>query len=139
MTKVGLLILIVLMVSCSTPKQFTDNENLSISFGTQGGFTGQSIYYKLESNGKLWKFKGIQNDSSLLKQLKKGKVNKAFKQAFMLGLDTLKLRRPGNMNNFIEISSNKMQNKILWEKGNSETADYVSGYFNDLNNLVNSQ
>jgi hypothetical protein len=139
MTKAGLLILIVLMVSCSTPKQFADNKDLTITFGSQGGFTGQDIYYKLDVDGKLWKFRGIQNDSSLLKQLKKGKTNKVFKQAFKLGMDTLKFQRPGNMNNYIEINSTKIQNKIVWEQGSDGINDVVPNYFNNLNNLVNSQ
>jgi len=139
MTKAGLLILIVFMVSCSTPKQFAGSEDLTISFGTQGGFTGQSIYYKLDADGKLWRFRGIQNDSSLLKQLKKGKVNKVFKQAFKLGLDTLEFSSFGNMNNYIEIINKNKQNKIVWEQGSDEIGDVISDYFRDLNNLVISQ
>ena len=139
MTRAGLLIILISIMSCNVPKQLAENENLSISFGTYGGFTGESVFYKLEANGKLWKFRGLQNDSSLFKQLKKGKVNIVFKQAFKLGVDTLKFQRPGNMNNYIEISSTEMLNKIVWEQGSDEINDDVSNYFKDLNNLVNSQ
>ena len=120
MKKILSFILMVALFSCSAQKEVAVDNPQTLSFGSGGGFTNQSITYKLQSDGKLWEFRGLENDSSFLKQLKKSQTKKIFKQAYQLGLDTLNLNSPGNMNNFIRLKSKTLDNKVVWAEGSNQ-------------------
>ncbi len=120
--------LLFLMFSCSMQKEVYEHNPHLLSFGTSGGFTNQTVSFKLFSDGKLWKIRGLQKDSSLLKQLKNSQTKKLFKQAYSLGIDTLKYDEPGNMSKFINFKSNKFDNKIIWS-GKNERLD---SFYNSL-------
>lgn len=136
MQKVLLLIFIVALFSCSAQKELYVDNPQTLSFGSGGGFTNQSIEYRLYSDGKLWKFKGLENDSSLLKQMKKGDTKKIFNEAYKLGLDTLKLNSPGNISYFINIKSKTLDNKIIWANGNSQTQSEIIEFYKTLINYT---
>ena len=99
------IILVFAIFSCNTPKEiFVDNPQ-TLRFGSSGGFTQQTMVYKLLSNGQLSKSDDITKESVLLKQLKKSQTKKIFGQVYTLGLDTLNLNSPGNMSNFIQLKT----------------------------------
>jgi hypothetical protein len=120
--------LLFLIFSCSMQKEIYEHNPHLLSFGTSGGFTNQTISFKLFSDGKLWKIRGLQKDSSLLKQLKKSQTRTFFKQAYALGLDTLKYDEPGNMSRFVNFKNNKFNNKVIWS-GKNERLD---NFYNSL-------
>lgn len=125
--------------SCSTQRElYVDNPQV-LRFGSAGGFTNQTVVYKLQSNGKLWKYGGVENDSSELKQLKKSQTRKLFEQAYLLGLDTLNFYMPGNMNNFIQMKSKTMDNKIVWPKGNPEVPTEIPDFYKTLISYINEK
>lgn len=133
------IILFISIFSCSTQKEvYVDNPQV-LRFGSAGGFTSQAVVYKLQSNGKLWKYGGIENDSTELNQLKKSQTRKLFEQAYQLGLDTLNLYKPGNMNNFIQIKSKTMDNKIVWPKGNPEVPIEIPDFYKTLMSYTNEK
>jgi hypothetical protein len=133
------IILFSLFASCSTQREiFVDNPQI-LSFGSGGGFTNQTIEYKLHSDGKLWKYRGLENDSSWLKQLKKSQTKKIFRQAYHLGLDTLNLNSPGNMNHFIRLESKTLDNQVVWEKGSRQTQTEIIEFYKTLNQLTQSE
>lgn len=136
MQRVLSLIFIVILFSCSAQKElYVDNPQI-LSFGSGGGFTNQSIEYRLHSDGKLWKFKGLENDSSLLKQIKKGDTRNIFNEAYKLGLDTLKFSNPGNMSYYIHIKSKTLDNKILWSNGNNQMQYEIIEFYKTLINYT---
>lgn len=136
MQRVLSLIFIVVLFSCSAQKElYVDNPQI-LSFGSGGGFTNQSIEYRLHSDGKLWKFKGLENDSSLLKQIKKEDTRQIFNKAYKLGLDTLKFNNPGNMSYYIHIKSKTLDNKILWSNGNNQMQYEIIEFYKTLINYT---
>jgi len=136
MRRILSLLLLVVLLSCNAQRElFVDNPQI-LSFGSGGGFTNQSIEYKLYSDGMLWVFKGLENDSSLLKQLKKTDTRKIFNEAHKLGLDTLKLNSPGNMSYFIQIKSKTLNNKIVWANDGSQTQYQINEFYKTLINFT---
>jgi hypothetical protein len=134
-----LLIILFTFLSCNTHKEiFVDNPQV-LSFGSSGGFTNQSIEYRLHSDGKLWKYRGLGKDSSLLKHLKSSRTKKVFNEFYKLGLDSLQLNKPGNMNVFIKIKSKILENKILYSKGSNDVPTEVNAFYSSLNDLVKTQ
>ncbi len=108
---------ITALLSCSTQREVYVDDPHILEFGSAGGFTNQSITYSLQSDGRLWKIRGLQGDSSLLVQLKKSQTKKLFKQAYQMGLDTLEFNKPGNMNNFIRFRTKAFNNQVQWAEG----------------------
>ncbi|MCF6170967.1 MAG: hypothetical protein L3J31_05805 [Bacteroidales bacterium] len=134
MKKILSFVLLATLFSCSAQKELADKHPRSLSFGSSGGFTNQSITFELKPDGKLWKFKGLENDSSLVKQLKKSQAKKVFKQALQLGLDTLTLNSPGNMSNFIRLKSKTVDNKIVWATDSNEAPAAITEFYQLLIN-----
>ena len=128
------LVLVFALFSCNTPKEiFVDNPH-TLRFGSAGGFTNQTIVFKLLSDGKLWKSDGLEKEPILLKQLKKSQTKKIFNQAYQLGLDTLNLNSPGNMNNFIQLKTKTLDNKIVWAKDSKQASPEVIDFYKTLIN-----
>ncbi|RLD41563.1 MAG: hypothetical protein DRI89_09515 [Bacteroidetes bacterium] len=128
------IILFSLLLSCSTQKEiFVDNPQ-TLRFGSSGGFTNQTIVYKLLSNGQLSKSDNITKEAVLLKQLKKSQTKKIFRQVYALGLDTLRLNSPGNMSNFIQLKTKTVDNKMVWYKDSDQVADELSDFYKILIN-----
>jgi hypothetical protein len=130
------IILFSLLLSCSTQREIYVDNPQSLSFGSGGGFTGQTVEYKLQSDGKLWKYRSMEKDSSWLEQLKKKQTKKVFKQAYQLGLDTLMLNKPGNMNHFIRLKSKTLDNKIVWAKDSKQVSNEIAEFYKILINYT---
>ena len=132
MNKLLSLILLLGLFSCGTQQNFSSENPHTLSFGSGGGFANQTTEYRIHTDGKVWKYRGLENDSSLLLQLKKGKTKKVFKQAYKLGLDTLVLNEPGNMTYFIELKSEAFDNKLKWskDKGVAEVTEFYTTLIN---------
>lgn len=130
------LLFLIVLFSCNTQKEiFVDNPQI-LSFGSSGGFTNQSTEYRLHSDGKLWDFKGLEKDSTLLRQLKKRDTKKLFNEAYDLGLDTLKLNSPGNMSYFIQIKSKTLFNKVVWANDGNQTQKKTNEFYKKLINYT---
>ncbi len=71
MNKLLSLILLTSFFSCSTQQNFSSADNQILSFGSGGGFANQTIKYCIKADGKVWKYRGLENDSSFTKKNKK--------------------------------------------------------------------
>jgi len=133
------LIFLVFLFSCNPQKEIYVNNPKTLSFGSEGGFTNQRTEYRLQSDGKLWKLKSLEKDSSLVKQLKKKNTKKVFEETFKLGLDTLKLNSPGNMSYFIQIKSKTIDNKIVWANDGSQSNSVLYEFYKSLVNYTTTK
>lgn len=128
------IILFFTFFSCTTQKEvYVDNPH-TLRFGSAGGFTNQTLVFKLLSDGKLWKSDGLEKEPVFLKQLKKSQTKKIFNQTYQLGLDTLNLNSPGNMNNFIQLKTKNLDNKIVWAKDSKQASPEVIDFYKTLIN-----
>jgi len=126
------IVLFSLLLSCSTQREIYIDNPQTLRFGTAGGFTNQTTVYKLLSNGKLSKSDGLNTEAVFLKQLKKSQTKKIFTQLYALGLDTLNLNSPGNMNIFIQLKTKTLDNKIVWPMDSKQASPELVDFYKTL-------
>jgi len=133
------LLLLIFLFSCSTQKEIYIDNPHTLRFGSAGGFTNQTTVYKLLSDGSLSKTDGLTKETTLLKQLRKSQTKKVFKQAYQVGIDTLKLDKPGNISNFIQLKTKSVDNKIIWYKDSDQTPEEITTFYKNLIQLTTTK
>jgi hypothetical protein len=96
----------LLLINCSSNKNATANDTLTIAFGNGGGFAGIETKYIVEPSGKLLKIYG--KDTLVLKTINNQNLKQLFKDAEKL--KDYKYFKPDNIYQFIEINNNR----IVW-------------------------
>lgn len=130
------IVLLSLLVSCSTQQEiYVDNPH-TLRFGSAGGFTNQTTVFKLLSDGQLFKSDGKGQEAVFVKQLKKSQTKKIFKEVYQLGLDTLAYNHPGNMSEFIQLKTKTTDNKIVWPIDSKEVQTEIVAFYKTLNNYT---
>ena len=130
-----LFLLSTLLTACNITGKIESTGIQSLSFGTGGGFTNEIKTYTLLSDGALWLHNSLANDSTLIKQVSKNKVNKLFGNALALGLDTLRYSNPGNTYTFITTNKKGVSNKIVWSAGHARLPDGILSFYNNLKEI----
>lgn len=113
---IACLALVVFLFSSCKTKQYTMEENPEpmITFGSGGGFTGQSTFYTLFKNGQLYKKKGLRGEHTPLENVKKKEVLQIFKNYEVLNLAEVNINEPGNMSYFIEFKDENGVHRMTW-------------------------
>ncbi|HHH53946.1 MAG TPA: hypothetical protein ENK91_09830 [Bacteroidetes bacterium] len=115
--KTVLLLLIVYLVSCQSPLQFYKKYNgKKVTVGTQGGFTGELKKYVLLEDGGMYKTSSLTQDTTFLGNLDDRLNRQIFNNYKVLGLGSIDVSEPGNMNYFIEFNDAENNHKLLWNK-----------------------
>lgn len=109
-----ILITLITIFSCSSPKPMINNEIKYITFGNGGGFVGIETKYILNSKGTLTKI--FNKDTTIIKSIDKTEAATLIKAA--TDFKTYKYFKPDNLYQFIEIEDNR----IVWSS-NTDSLD----------------
>lgn len=102
-----------ILISCRFLSYKSYSKDLSISFGSGGGFTGEINEYILEGNGNLFLHKSLSNDTILLKNIEYKNIKNILKLSESNEIQLSNLKETGNMTNFIKIYKNGNQLKAI--------------------------
>lgn len=126
MKKLILIFIAALTFSCASKKITQDSTE--IKFGSTGGFTGMTNQYLIKGDGKV--YKNSIDTINAINELKKCELKIIHKQLNKLDFENLKLNEKGNMTYFIEVKTDKFQNKISWS--NQAQNDSINQFYKDL-------
>lgn len=133
-----LLIVVSLLVfiGCKSKKR-DSKDSISVEFGSGGGFTGETISYRIDSKGEMFKLSSLNKDSSLHKNLSNSQQN--FLKS-LVNADTLtkiSLEKYGNMTSFIDLKKGGTTFKSFhWETGNTLLPKPLGTLDSFLNTLI---
>lgn len=112
----GLVFMFLLMLNCSNTRKMTtvDTYPFEILFGSEGGFTNINPVFIVKSSGEVLKKDNSSSDSYLLKRMDKHKIDSLYLLIGESNFGNLKIKQISNFTNYIEIKSEKLNNKIMW-------------------------
>lgn len=109
--------------------------DMSISFGSQGGFTGAKDEYILKGKGDVLQVKSFGEDTIRLKTIEKEELKKVFKMAESREAMSISLDTPGNLTNFISLYNGRSLVKSWrWAEG-TEIPEEIKKLYTALNKL----
>ncbi len=133
MKKLSVLFVIFLCFACKTekftPESFTGRQ---LTFGSGGGFTGQTKEYILLENGQLFLFNSMNKETKELKLLKKNVVKGIFKQVDDMKLEAIDYSKPDNMTNFINLKTGKSEHRIEWGSTDAKAPENIKKLYKTL-------
>ncbi len=115
----GLLIafcLVCLYVSCSAYKKVntTGKYSFEIRFGNTGGVTNINPVFIVKSNGEIWKKSNASALEQQIKKMSRVQVDSVYLLLDKSNFNNLKINEISNYTNYIEVKSEKINNKINW-------------------------
>ena len=129
-------ILVLILASCSTPKELKCFSKNDIVFGSGGGFTNKSNIYSLSYDGIIHKTNEFSKESKEVGKITKKETKKLFVKYLKSGLDTLEYVKPGNMYYFLGYKNDSTNKKITWGDG-SDVPSPAKDLYNELIKLIN--
>lgn len=116
-TQLSVLVLIFLLqINCSNIRKMPVAENYSfeILFGSTGGFTNINLVFIVKSNGEVLKKDNALAEAYLLKRMDKHKIDSLYLLIGKSNFGNLKINQISNFTHYIEIKSEKFNNKVMW-------------------------
>ena len=132
-----LLVSSIVFLGCSSQEKLAKYNDVEISFGNGGGFTGQEITYSLTSDGVLMMTDKLKNETTEITKLKANKTLNLFDQLTEINIAGLDFNQPGNMYYFIKETNKSGTQKVVWGDGENTPPQAVKDYYQLLNSYVN--
>ncbi len=129
-------ILVLILASCSTPKELKCFSKNDIVFGSGGGFTNKSNIYSLSYDGIIHKTNEFSKESEKVGEISKKETKQLFIKFLESGLDTLEYAKPGNMYYFLGYENDSTNKKITWG-GGDDAPSSAQELYNELIKLIN--
>ena len=95
-----LFILSIIIISCSSTKSNSTENNITIAFGNGGGFAGIETKYELKQDGSIYKIQMRDSSVAIVKKIDAKEVKGIFDAAE--ALKDYKYFKPDNIYQFIE-------------------------------------
>ena len=126
--------LVVFLCACAGPKYSVSNLPTNfVEMGNGGGFTGVYTYYKVASNGQVFKSKSGDTAYAEYGTIAKKTAKNAFKT---LGeIKDKSISKPGNLNYFIFRAEGDSMTSWLWSDDKKPSED-VSTIYTSLNEAI---
>jgi hypothetical protein len=128
--KLIILIFSLLFINCSSNKNLTENNSLTIAFGNGGGFTGIETKYELKQDGTIYKMQMNDSSVAIVKKVESKGIEQLFKDAETL--KDYKYCKPDNMYQFIEINNNR----IVWGFNTENVNPKATNLYQQLTKLL---
>jgi hypothetical protein len=119
-----ILMTLITISSCSSPKPLIGNEIRYIAFGNGGGFIGIETKYILNTGGTLTKI--FNKDTTTLKSIDKTEAATLLKAA--MAFKTYRYFKPDNLYQFIEIEDNR----IVWNSNTDSLDNKITSLYTEL-------
>ena len=116
--QIRLLLMILLLTSCSGQNKIKTSSDSIIKFGSSGGFTNMTTEYVIMGNRHI--IKRERNTETLLHTLDKKTFKEIYHQIDAIHFKDLKVNEPGNMTYFIEVKTKTFENKASWNDTTDE-------------------
>ncbi len=126
--KIGALIIITILLSCSPMRKFEGIEK--IHFGSGGGFTGGVVTNTLEKSGL------VRKEGAEVQKLDQKQTSLLFEYTHKLKSDTI--NEPGNMYHFIEFYDNGVKYRYVWSSLEAPNED-LNNWYKQLSDLVKKE
>jgi len=106
----------LLVFNCSPNRKIATIEKypFEIQFGSTGGFTNINPIYIIKSNGEVLKKDNSSSVPHLLKRIDNQQIELLYQLIEDSNLGNLKMKQVSNITNYMEIKSEKYNNKIMW-------------------------
>jgi len=115
--KVPILIcLFLFLIYCSTNRKVSSKQvySFEILFGSTGGFTNTNPVFVVKNNGEVLKKDNTSSVPYLLKRIDNQQIELLYQLIEDSNLGNLKMKQVSNITNYMEIKSEKYNNKIMW-------------------------
>ena len=111
-----LISLLLFMFSCSTNRKVLaiDAYTFEIFFGSTGGFTNINPVFMVKSNGEVLKKDNSSSAPYPLKRISRSATDTLYMLIRGSNFARLKINQISNFTNYIEIKSEKFNNKVMW-------------------------
>ena len=114
-----------------TAEELDASGEVSMIFGSSGGFAGKTTKYKLYEDGSLFQ---LTNNKSFvpMNPLDKNLAGQFFSNFNTLGFDRVDLDDPGNMTYFIIVQVGDRKKKLAWGGMNKDMPDDLETYYRNF-------
>lgn len=119
-----ILMTLITIFSCSSPKPIIGTEIKYIAFGNGGGFVGIETKYILKTDGTLSKI--FNKDTTIIKSIDKTEAATLLKAA--TAFKTYRYFKPDNLYQFIEIEGNR----IVWSSNTDSLDKKITSLYTKL-------
>ena len=134
-----LIILAYIIIGCSAQDGLTKYENTEIVFVSGGGFSGQEIEYRINTDRQIISSNSLTKETSDIGKLSKKKVLNLYEQMDNLKLPLMNFNHPGNMYYYIKESKGSKEAKVVWSDGREDLPGGVQEFYDQLMSIVNDK
>jgi hypothetical protein len=113
-----------------------DSCYFELYFGKTGGFTNINPTFEIKSNGEIYKRNSYKTEFYLLKKVEKSAIDSIFNLLIKSRFNELSIKEVSNMTNFIEVKSDKINNKITWYQ-DSQIPDDIKKLQQFVHKIIN--
>lgn len=111
----------------------------SVTAGSGGGFSGIANVYKITSDGKVWKGKGMASiDFTECSKIKKKKAQAYIERASREIKAVGESKNPGNMYSFLSVSENGNESKVTWGDPQQPVPESIKKTYQEIIEAVSS-
>ncbi len=104
-----------MIFSCKSPiVNFQDYDDVLLTVGSGGGFTGIYNEYSLLKSGEVYKWNSASNKRTYVGKLKQNVTRQFFNNYKTLNFEKKKINNPGNLNYYIKFDNSINEHKLLW-------------------------
>lgn len=131
-----ILVLLLIFFGCSSQKKLAMYDDVLITFGKGGGFTGQQVVYTISNDGKVTINDKLTDKTNVVSTLKAKETLQLFEEFNELNIGNIDFDKPGNMYYFIGETNSKNEKKVVWSD-TENPPQAILDYYQYLNTIVN--
>jgi hypothetical protein len=130
--------LFLILMDCSNSRKLNsaDSYPFEVVFGNTGGFTNLNPVFVIKSSGEVFKKENTASEPLLLKKIDRHKIDSLYLFIKKTNFGALQMKQPSNLSRYIEIKSEKINNRIMWSN-DSQLPEEANKLYRFLNSLVN--
>jgi hypothetical protein len=112
-----LLVMSCLMSACQPkPAVYTGYKSRELTFGSGGGFSGQTTTYLLHEDGVVFRRSKPDQTPEYQRRISKKEAKRFFETYDALKISELNIREPGNMSYFLGMNQGGEHKSIIWSQ-----------------------
>ena len=130
------IIMTFIVVGCSSQNGLAKYGNTEIVFGSGGGYSGQVIEYRINTDRMLSSTNSLTKETKTIGKLSKKVTKHLYDELNRLKLPLIDYNKPGNMSHFVKQSKGNKESKVVWGDISEDIPKDVKAYYNLLMSIV---
>ena len=130
------IIMVFTIVGCSSQNGLAKYENTEIVFGSGGGYSGQVIEYRINTDRELTSTNSLTKETKTIGKLSKKETKALYDELSELKLPLIDYNKPGNMSYFVKQSKGNKESKVVWGDISEDIPKDVKAYYDLLMSIV---